>query len=153
MPHRGWTCINVVDLNPDEEPMDEVEYETCEACGKHPIRFVHTISHPEFRTLDVGRVCVEHLTGDYRNPRRRERELKNRAAARARWLRQPWRISAQGNEWRRVQCHHMVIFPDRDGPGWRCKFDDAYSKISFPTKDAAKLAIHDRLISVTSGGS
>src|SRR4051794_10583946 len=100
MPHRGWECIHVVDLNPDELPAEEVDYATCEACGQHPIRFVHTIVHDAWPCgLDVGRVCVEHLTGDYVNPRLREGELKRKAAARRGWAKKPWRTSANGNTW------------------------------------------------------
>jgi hypothetical protein len=43
-PHRGWDGIGVADLTPDNLPADEVAYGTCQACGKHPIRFVHTHS-------------------------------------------------------------------------------------------------------------
>jgi hypothetical protein len=35
-PHRGWECIATVDLNPDEAPADEVDYETCQVTTARP---------------------------------------------------------------------------------------------------------------------
>src|SRR5271166_1202731 len=121
LPRRGWVCVGVVDLNPDELPMEEVDYATCEVCGQHPIRFVHTIVHDDWpEELDVGCVCVEHLTNDYVNPRRHERDLKNRASARARWLKRRWKISAKGAFWIKEKGHHMAVFRATFGEGWRC---------------------------------
>ncbi|MDD2958951.1 MAG: hypothetical protein PHE06_07960 [Lachnospiraceae bacterium] len=57
IPHKGWTCIDVVDLAEDSEPGDEVQYEQCEMCGNERIRFVHIMHHPEYsEELHVG--CV-----------------------------------------------------------------------------------------------
>jgi hypothetical protein len=146
MPHRGWTCINVRDTNPDELPMDEAEYETCQACEKYPIRFVHTIVHDDWPDeVDVGRICVEHLTNDYVNPRRHEAELKRRASARIRWLNRKWKTSAKGNKWLKTDGHHMAVFPSQGRAGFGCILDGRFSQKSYPTERAAMLHIFDYL--------
>ena len=48
-------------------------------CGQEKIRYVHILQHPNFSgELRVGCICTEHMTDDYINPQKKERELKNR---------------------------------------------------------------------------
>ncbi len=147
-PHRGWMCIRVVDLNPDEDPKHEVDYETCQVCNHHPIRFVHTIVHADWPDeLDVGRICVEHLTQDYVNPRRREKDLRNRSQARSRWFKRRWRISAKGAFWVKAKGHHVTVFLCPCGcKQWRCCFDGEFGTLFHPTKEAAMLAVFNKLV-------
>lgn len=164
MPHRGWELVDVEDLG---EPAH-----TCEACGKTEIRYVHTIEHPDFRTLDVGCVCCEHLTGDYANPRRREQELRNAAArrgraakqaglrraeremcrtlARHRWPSMRWRISARGNPWAKVEGILCVVFPAHHG--YRCMVGGESSPSTYPDEDGAKAAALDGFLYVHEKG-
>jgi hypothetical protein len=160
-PHRGWECTGVVDLNPDELPADEVEYETCEACGQHPIRFVHTVEHDDWDDpVEVGCICSARLTEDYVTPYRRERELKNeasrrqraarkarerlaareacRALARSTWDRRPWRASAKGNLWLKVDGLPVVVFPAEGG--YRCLVGDVFGIRTYRTIEEAKRA-------------
>jgi hypothetical protein len=141
MPHRGWTLVDVEDLGEPDH--------TCEACGKTEIRYVHTIEHPEFRNLDVGCVCAEHLTEDYVNPRRLERELKGQAArrdrraayrrgVRRRWPGMHWRESAKGNPWLKVDDVPIVVFPAEGG--YRCLVGDVFGIRTYATLDEAKQA-------------
>jgi hypothetical protein len=157
MPHRGWEWLGVVDLNPDELPMDEVEYETCQACGMYPIRFVHTIRHDEWPDeLDVGRICVEHLTEDYVSAHadRCEERLKRRAAAvrrkrkadeagRARWAQRDWRESARGNFWTKEKGDRSTVFAS--GSGWRIVVDGIFGRRTYPSPEAAMQASYDAL--------
>jgi len=144
-PRKGWSCIGIVDLNPDEKPADEVEYATCEACGHYPVRFVHTLAHKEHPDeLDTGCICAEHLTDDYVNPRRVEVVLRKRAMARSRWLKRRWRVSYKGAHWLKVQGHHMAVFRNRFGPGWRCSFDGKFGRLIHPTKEAAMMALFNK---------
>jgi hypothetical protein len=152
-PHRGWECIHVEDLNPDELPADEVDYETCQVCGQYPIRFVHTIIHDDWPDeLDVGRICVEHLTGDYVNPSRREAELKRRAAgvkrrrkadekARTQWAVRHWRESARGNLWTRYEGLGITVFAC--GSGWRIVIDGIFGRRIYPSQAEAQQASYD----------
>jgi len=150
-PHRGWDCIGVADLNPDNLPSCKVEYGTCQACAKHPIRFVHTLVHDDWAdAIKVGRICVEHLTDDYVNPKRRESELRNRsrrrAAARCRWICLQWRTSVNGNLWAKVKGHHVVIFPSRFSEGYGFGIDGKFHRGTFPTQWDAKMASCDRFL-------
>ena len=147
-PHRGWTCIRVVDLNPDDLPPGKSpDYEACQVCGQYPIRFVHTIVHDDWLDeVDVGCVCVERLTQDYVNPRREEKRLKNRANARARWLKRRWRMSIKGSFWIKEKGHHIVVFRSTFAEGWKCCFDGKFGMLEHPTKEAAMLSVFNKLV-------
>ena len=41
VPHKGWHCVDVVDLRADGESADETDYATCQMCGNEKIRYVH----------------------------------------------------------------------------------------------------------------
>jgi hypothetical protein len=143
MPHRGWSLVDV-------EELDEPEH-TCEACGKTEIRYVHTIEHEDFRTLQVGCVCAEHLTGDYVNPRRRETELRNAAKRRDRrigkrrgirdrivggWDDRDWSVSAKGNPWTKADGMLVTVFPHDDG--YRLAIGGTFGRRTYPDVESAK---------------
>jgi hypothetical protein len=143
-PKLKWDCVDVIDLNPDELPGDEVEYETCEACGRYPVRFVHCLVHDEWDDeIRVGCLCAEKLTRDRVNPRRREDELRKRAAARARWTTRRWRRSAKGNLYLKAKGHRIVVMPSRFVEGWTFSADGIFSRRTFPDELAAKRASYD----------
>jgi hypothetical protein len=163
-PHRGWECLDVVDLNPDELPAEEVEYGTCEACGQHPIRFVHVLRHDDWQDdVRVGCICSARLTEDYVTPYHRERELKNEAGRRRRqvirakveramqaarrerirqnWGSMPWRTSSKGNAWTKPDGVLVVVFPAPGG--YRYMAGGEFSTASYRDEDAAKAASLD----------
>jgi len=74
--HKGYTWVDVEDL---EEPTAD-----CQACGKTEIRYIHTLTHPEHPSIEVGCDCAEHLTADYVNPAAREKDLRNKASRKQR---------------------------------------------------------------------
>jgi len=83
VPHKGWHCVDVVDLRADGESADETDDATCQMCGNEKIRYVHIMEHPDLdENFDVGCVCAEKMSGDYEGPKRREAKLRNRAARR-----------------------------------------------------------------------
>ena len=45
VPHKGWICIDVIDVREDGQPVDETEYETCMMCGNERIRYAHILKH------------------------------------------------------------------------------------------------------------
>jgi hypothetical protein len=50
VPHKGWTCVDIEDLgSPDH---------VCEMCEVQPVRYVHSMEHPNHETLRVGCVCA-----------------------------------------------------------------------------------------------
>lgn len=94
VPHKGWHCVDVVDLRADGEPADETDYATCQMCGNEKIRYVHIMEHPDLdENFEVGCVCAEKMSGDYEGPKRREAKLRNRAVRRTRWLQRKWRVA------------------------------------------------------------
>lgn len=94
IPHKGWQCIDVLDLGEDAESTEDIEYEQCEMCGNEKIRYVHVMKHPEYQEiLHVGCVCAEKMSGDYENPRKCEISLKNKATRRRNFNRIEWRFN------------------------------------------------------------
>src|SRR5262249_50716709 len=138
VPHKGWEVVNVIDL--------EGDYQTCEKCGHERIRYVHIMEHPEFpRPLRVGCVCAEKMCEGY-NAKGRERDLKNRADRRRRWLNRKWKWSAKGNPWRKEGPHHLVVLPDRYHQGrYKYSINGNIDPESFDSMVAAQLAIFDKL--------
>ena len=64
VPHKGWHCVDVVDLRADGESADETDYATCQMCGNEKIRYVHIMEHPDLNeNFDVGCVCAEKMSG------------------------------------------------------------------------------------------
>ena len=96
IPHKGWKCIDVIDLAECSEPGADIPYEQCEMCGNERIRFAHIMKHPQyFDELHVGCVCAEKMEEDYINPRRRENVLRNRAARKSNFNKIQWRFNSE----------------------------------------------------------
>jgi len=83
IPSLGWTLIDVSDLGGDMH--------ACEYCANERVRFVHTISHPDYPDIRVGCICASKLTGDGTACKAREQKLRNKASRYKQWLRNhPW---------------------------------------------------------------
>jgi hypothetical protein len=144
VPHKGWTCIGVEDL---EEPNA-----ICEMCETQEIRYVHTMHHPDYPTgLDVGCVCAEHMEDDYVRPRLREKTLRSAAGRKKRWLTRRWMISALGNSYINTDGFNITIFR-RDNGAWGGRIEERQTgrsitaKRQYATEDAAKLAAFDGMV-------
>jgi hypothetical protein len=109
VPRKGWSLFDVVDIGESE----------CQMCGYHPLRFVHFLRHPDWRgELEVGCVCAEHLTGDYVNPRRMEREVRKRAKKKDRFIASPrWKVRPNGNHVYQHGGVAITVCPDQYRPG------------------------------------
>jgi hypothetical protein len=117
VPHRGWTCTNVTDL-------DEPSF-TCEMCEVMVIRYVHTMEHPDYpEPLDCGCICAGNMEEDYAAAERREREMKNRSLRRARFPQlSGWRETRAGNETIKTRDgFRVVVFPH--GAAWSGLVED-----------------------------
>jgi hypothetical protein len=140
-PHKGWTLDDVIDTQLDRG-LEYGDYPCCQFCDQDQIRFVHLLKHPgHHQAVEVGCDCAEHMTQDYKNPRRRERELRNRAARRVHFPHRRWKISSQGNPHIEYRGYHAVIFL-RQGK-YRVKIGSTIGKKSFDSLAAAKLAVFD----------
>ena len=57
VPHKGWRCVDVVDLRADGESADETDYATCQMCGKQKIATSTSWNTRIWMRTDVGCVC------------------------------------------------------------------------------------------------
>jgi hypothetical protein len=70
VPHKGWQCIDVYELDRGEE-------QTCEMCETASIHTVHVMRHPNYEgELEVGKICAGHMQQDLARAREREDEFK-----------------------------------------------------------------------------
>lgn len=151
IPHKGWNCIDVIDLRGDGAGSDETSYETCQMCGHEKIRFVHVMEHTDQEdSLRVGCVCAEKMSGDYVGPRQREAKLRNRAARRTRWLQRKWRVSAKGNSFMNVDGYNLGVHMNQS-KRWGYRIESRFGMKTFATKDEAKLALFDDFWATTEG--
>lgn len=149
LPHKGWVCIDVIDLRADGDSVDDTEYAICQMCGNEKIRFVHVMTHPEQdENIEVGCVCAEKMSEDYIGPRHRETKLRNRAARRTRWLQRTWRRSTRGNCFLNLQGINLVVYGTRANR-WGYKIGGRFSVKTYATENEAKLALFDDFWAVT----
>ena len=106
VPHKGWRCTSTRDLHEEGE-----EYVTCEMCESQTIRFVHTMTHPDyFQTLDCGCDCAGHMEGDKKRAQIRDTVMKRTASRRQKFPdRKGWKISAKGNPHIKVDGFHCIV--------------------------------------------
>jgi hypothetical protein len=103
IPHKGWTCVDMIDLGEDSEDMDfesrKMElYEECEMCNHEGIRYVHIMEHPKYEgQLRVGCTCAEKMEDEYVSPQKREKDLKNRHKRKMNFLKRSWECRSNGN--------------------------------------------------------
>jgi len=136
VPHRGWVCIDIQDL---EEPSA-----TCEMCEVMTIRYVHVMAHNDYSNLGVGCVCAGNMEQDLEGARRREDEFKLTLTRRKRWLSRRWNVSAAGNEYLNTDGFNVVVYPQGNHWGARVEHRDSghrrVSKRPYDSEEAAKLA-------------
>ncbi|WP_294346879.1 hypothetical protein [uncultured Sphingobacterium sp.] len=142
IPHKGWVLSDVIDVREDGQPEWDTDYETCMMCGNEKIRYVHILEHSDVSSeFRVGCRCAEKMTGDYVNPEKRERELKNRANRRMSWKRKIWKRSKNGNYFLTVDDNHLLIYTDIKTNKFKVKIKETFGKKSFDTLKKAKIAV------------
>lgn len=145
IPRKDWRCVDVIDIRPDDEPIADDEYETCEMCGNHPIRYVHVMHHDsQPDDMRVGCVCAEKLSDDYVNPKSREKRLRNKATRRRNWLALKWKRSKKGNPYLKKDGMILTVFPNKWKPGhWGYGIDGEFSNSTYHSEDEAKMALFE----------
>jgi hypothetical protein len=153
VPHRGWECVHIEDLG---EPSA-----TCEMCQVMTIRFVHTMSHPDYGDeLRVGCVCAGHMEEDYEAAKSRETAMRARSSRRAKFPdRAGWRLSARGNRFINVGGFNIVAYPTHDHghSGFSVRVLDKRSGRTvfvpgrYQTQVDAKLAAFDQMEQMKNG--
>lgn len=122
IPHKGWYCIGMEDLGEFVEDGD-IEYESCEMCGKERIRYVHIMKHDEYGVLRVGCSCASKMEEDYSNPKKRDDDFRKRATRRTNFMKQDWRQRENGNYTLRYKGDTITIMKSRYGTNYGVIFN------------------------------
>ena len=139
-PHTGWEWAGVVDSC--QRGLSQEEYPSCEYCDQLRIRYVHTLTHPNFpNPVAVGCVCAVWLTDDQENPERAEKKLRQAADRRARFPSRKWQVMAASWRWITLDGVDVAIFPS--GKAFKVEIDNEMGKLTFPTLKEAQLVAYD----------
>ena len=144
VPHRGWCCIDMEDLGYEAR-------ETCEMCQVMEIRYVHVMTHEDYPTpLRCGCVCAGNMEMDREGARKREGALKGRMRRRETWVNKPWRTSAKGNAFKRVDGYVAIVGARPSGTYYAMLIDGDTDRKQFienpaGTAAGAKAALFDAL--------
>lgn len=124
IPHKGWICIDVLDLREEADSAQEFEYAQCEMCDKEKLRFVHVMKHPEYPDiLNVGCICAEKMSDDYINPSKMENELRKKASRRSNFKRVEWNFNRIKNTYsKKYRGENITIMKSRYGNNWGVLF-------------------------------
>ena len=144
VPHSGWHCVDVEDLG---APVG-----ICEMCGYQIIRYAHYMEHPEYGGLVCGCICAGRMEGDIEGAKRRENELKNRLARRVSFFKRKWKVSANGNDYLKLDDHLVVICRALSRGMWKFAIDNVFSEKAYETKERAKAAAFDQLERIRESG-
>jgi len=147
VPHKGWTLVDVIDIREDGQSEDDTPYESCMMCGNEKIRYVHIVTHDEIdEEFRVGCICAENMTNDYVNPKRLERDLRNKANKRRTWLKKEWKVSQNGNRYLNYNDHHLLIYRDKKTDKYKVKIGEIFGKKKFDTIQEAKNAVFNGIL-------
>jgi hypothetical protein len=146
IPHKGWNCVGIEDL---EQPS-----QVCEMCESVEIRYVHQMEHADYPTiLNVGCVCAEHMEGDYVGPRRREATLRKASRRRSNWHKRTWNLSQSGTHYLNADGFNLQVYPVAGrSPGWmvavvkRASLQRRQGRKTYKSADEAKRAAFDALL-------
>lgn len=117
IPHKGWSCEDILDLGEDVENTDEIVYEQCEMCGNEKIRYVHIMKHNEYEgMLHVGCVCAEKMSDDYENPRKNEEKLKNKIKRKSNFNKIEWNYNIRKKTYsKKIKGEYITILESKYG--------------------------------------
>ncbi len=143
---RRWRPSKVIDLRTTGQ-----EPGTCQKCGRHDLRFVHLIEHPDDGSMQVGCECAARLCYGY-DPKATESKLRNLWARRSRWLTRNWNTSRNGNDTltfkHQGETIRVTVYRAKFG-GFGCCVtvgrESFFLPGKFATTDEAKLTAFDRL--------
>ena len=142
VPNKGWTCIGIEDIRDGGViSVEDAPYETCQMCGREEIRFVHSMEHVDYPDiLDVGCICAGNME-NHAAAQEREKEARNKAGRKSRWLSRKWKISRRGNHYLRLDGNNVGVYPRRGQ--WGYFINGHFSSQLHSSRDIAKLALFD----------
>lgn len=137
VPKTGWHCTGVTDLG---QPVG-----ICEMCGHQIIRYVHHMSHPNYRSLNVGCICAGKMEGNINAAKRREQDFKNKQARKENFRKKKWKISKNNNKYIKVKEHLIVLYFNSIYNNWKYSIDNVFCVEVFKTEEEAKDAAFEAL--------
>ena len=143
VPKREWYCISGYDRGRDN-------LELCDMCESASVRYVHVMKHDAYpNILEVGCICAGNMEQDAEGAKRREADVRNRSARRAKWLLREWGLSRNGNPMLRVSGYFITVFQRGSRWGWlivhRADNQKWFSTELYDAIATAKLATFDEL--------
>jgi hypothetical protein len=139
IPHKGWTLKDVIDVCEEGHSEFSNEYENCMMCGNENIRYVHIVHHVEIEIeLRVGCRCSEKMTEDYQNPKRREKELRNKGNRLINWKKKKWKIGPHGGAYLSYKGYFFLIYQQKSPSKFRLKIGKEILTKTFDTIEDAK---------------
>ncbi len=132
-PREGWSLVA-------EEDLGDLAG-NCQLCGTD-IRYVFTVAHARWVSLDVGSDCCDRLTGTDQASQI-ERARRNRAARR--------RAFKSSDRWLAVEDGHRITYKDFDvrvfghEPRYCLEIGGIHGRKHYATLELAKLAAFDAI--------
>jgi len=132
LPKKGWILQDVIDTEACET--------VCDFCSTLH-RYVHKIFHPDIiENYEVGCICAEKLTGDYVNPKGKEKLLRQRAEKITRWIRSSkWNFFSYHPSYYRKE-KNRKIWLNPSGAFWKIKINNISGKRCYENLTSAKKA-------------
>lgn len=145
-PKTNWSWLRCIDLKEDEG-LDFEDYEDCEYCGQEKIRFVHALTHSDWRgVIRVGQICAGRMTTvSPEELEKAEAILRNRSQRRQRFPRlKSWKVSAKGNQHIDYLGEHVIVM--KRSAGYALKIGRKFGELLYPTDREAMLKAFDVLV-------
>lgn len=137
LPNHDWILESVTDLGS--------LCGACQRCGTL-IRYTHHCRHPIGISAIVGCICCGDITGNLPAAQQQEREVKNRSARLAKYLRSSrWYQTSTGNLTMTYHGNRITVFAS--GARYKAVAAGTFSKRSYPSIEAAKIAAFNFLAS------
>lgn len=132
-PHRGWNYNGMHDYG--------IANHTCEYCNKQEVRYVHTVSHPNWPSmLEVGCVCCEKMIGT-EEAREWESEEHKRARRKKNFLEGEWLTTQYGGLMRKYKWCRVTVA--RKQGEWAFWLNGSEHACRCPTEHEAKSLAFD----------
>ncbi|MBO9642747.1 MAG: HNH endonuclease [Pseudacidovorax sp.] len=126
-PKVGWTLYS-------EDDLGGLNGE-CELCGQ-PLRYVFSVFHAQWGTMDVGTDCCDNLTATSQAGEAKERRERRLGRLRT-FLKSPnWRPHSASHHWMRKDGFELIV--RRASDGYLIQVDDKPGKQRFATMVDAK---------------
>ena len=129
VPKSGWVCTGITDLGSPSG--------ICQMCGKHIIRYVHHMIHPEWGQLDVDCICAGKMEGNIDAAKRREQDYKNQQSRKNNFMTRKWKQSKNNNSYLKIKDHLIVLYFNKNYKNWKYSLDNVFCVEVYKTREEA----------------